>query len=76
MSGIPSDTEDCIDHSLCAYIGYFPNLACILHICRECGTKKYKGSILQRNKAKYTDKRRRWVTKTVRRKGAVQSFMD
>ena len=30
MTGIPSDTGDCMDHSLCAYMGYFPNLLCIL----------------------------------------------
>ena len=42
MSGIPSDIGDCIDCSLCAYTGYFPNLLCILHIHKECGTKNIK----------------------------------
>ena len=56
-------------------------MPCILHICKECGAKKYKDSILQRNKAKCTDKRKRflvklWVTKTLRKEGAAQSFID
>ena len=81
MTGIPSDIGDCIDRSLCAYMGYFPNLQCILRICKECGTKKFKECILQKNKGKFCDKRKRflvklWVTKTVRKEGAVQTFMD
>ena len=81
MTGIPSDIGDCIDRSLCAYMGYFPNLQCILHICKGCGTKKFKECILQKNKGKFYGKRKRflvklWVTKTVRKEGAVQTFMD
>ena len=81
MHNIPSDIGDCIDRSLCAYTGYFPKLPCILHICKECGTEKFKDSILQKNKAKCIDKRKKfliklWVTKIVRKEGAVQSFMD
>ena len=72
MSGIPSDRGDCIDCSLCPYTGYFPNLLCILHICKQCGTRKFKESILLKNKAKCCNKRKRflvklWETKTVRK---------
>ena len=47
----------------------------------ECGTSKFKESILQKNKGKCSDERKRflvkiWETKTVRKEGAVQSFMD
>ena len=81
MCDIPSDIGDCIDWSLCAYTGYFPKLPCILRICQECGTEKFKDSILHKNKAKCSDKRKRfliklWETKTVRKEGAVKSFMD
>ena len=81
MNGIPSDIGDCIDCSLCAYTGYFPNLPCILCICKECGTSKFKESILQKNEGKCSDERKRLLvkileTKTVRKEGAVQSFMD
>ena len=63
MSGIPSDIGDCIDRSLCAYTGYFPNLPCILCICKECGTSKFKESILQKNEGKCSDKRKRFLVK-------------
>ena len=81
MSGIPSDIGYCMDRSLCAYTGYFPHLPCILHVCKECGTSKFKESILQKNEGKCSDERKRflvkiWETKTVRKEGAVQSFMD
>ena len=81
MCDIPSDIGDFIDRSLCAYTGYFPKLPCILHICQEYGTEKFKDSILHKNEAKCSDKRKRfliklWETKTVRKEGAVQSFMD
>ena len=52
MSGIPSDKGDCIDRSLCAYMGYFPKLPYLLGMCIDCGTEKFKKSILQRNKRK------------------------
>ena len=63
ISGIPSDIGDCIDCSLCAYTGYFPKLPCILCICKECRTQKFKDSILQTNKAKCIDKRKRFLIK-------------
>ena len=47
MSGIPSDKDYSIDRSLCAYTGYFPKLPCILRMCKDCGTEKFKKSILQ-----------------------------
>ena len=50
-------------------------------LCKECGTQKFKESILCINRGKFGDKRKRFlvkllVTKTVRKEGAVQSFMD
>ena len=60
MCDIPSDIGDCIDWSLCAYTGYFPKLPCILRICQECGTEKFKDSILDKNEAKCSDKRKRF----------------
>ena len=51
MSDIPSDKGDCIDRTLCVYTGYFPKLPCILRMCKDCGTEKFKKSILQRIKA-------------------------
>ena len=63
MSGIPSDKGDSIDRSLCTYTGYFPKLPCILCICKDCGTEKFKKSILQRNKSKCCDKRKKFLVK-------------
>ena len=58
MTGIPSDIGDCIGRSLCAYTGYFPNLQCILCVCKEYGTKKFKECILQKIKANFVTKGR------------------
>ena len=30
LKGIPSDINACVDSSICAYEGYFPNITCIL----------------------------------------------
>ena len=64
MNGIPSDKGYCIDCSLCAYTGYFPKLPCILRMCKDCGTEKFKKYILQRNKSKCCDKRKRFLEKS------------
>ena len=80
LKGIPSDTGKCIDRTLCAYTEYFPNISCILRTCKECGTDKYKQSILAKNAGKILDKHRRcmvklWITKTVKKEGVTQSFL-
>ena len=81
LSGVPRDVGDVIDKSLCEYGGYFPKFSCILCTCKKCGTDVFKNSILQNNAAKIEDQRKRflvklWVTKTERKEGVSQSFLD
>ena len=81
MKNIPIDVGDAIDHSMCAYTGYFPKIECILCICDNCGMSKYKESILKKNASKMCDKSKcflvkLWVTKTVcNKEGNAQSFL-
>ena len=58
MSGIPSDKGDCIDCSLCAYMGYFPKLPCILHLCKDCGTENSRNLFYKEIKANVVTKGR------------------
>ena len=70
-----------IDRTMCAYVGYFPKLPCILRTCDNCGEDKYQERLLDLNRYKLSDKRKRfmiklWITKTERKEGKVQSFLD
>ena len=56
MTGIPSDTGDWIDHSLCAYMGYFPNLPCIL--CKNVVLKNSRNVFYKQIKANFVTKGR------------------
>ena len=81
MSGIPNDVGEAIDRSLCEYSGYFPKVSCILHTCKTCGTDVFKNAILCDNADKLKDERKRflvklWETKTERKEGVAQSFLD
>ena len=81
MKDIPSDVGDALDHSMCAYGGYFLKIDCILHICDKCGTSQNKDSILEKNASKVCDRSKcflvkQWVTKTVcKEDGNAQSFL-
>ena len=81
LKDIPSDVGNALDHSMCAYVGYFPKIDCILHICDKCGTSQYKDSILEKNASKVCDRSKyflvkQWVTKTVcKEDGNAQSFL-
>ena len=81
LKDIPSDVGDALDHSMCAYVGYFLKIDCILCICDKCGTSQYKGLILEKNASKVCDRSKhflvkQWVTKTVRKEdGNAQSFL-
>ena len=79
LSGVPRDVGDAIDKSLCEYSGYFPNLSCILHTCKKCGTDVLKNFILQNNALKIEDQRKRflvklWVTRTEKKKVCHNHF--
>ena len=81
LKDIPNDVGDALDCSMCAYVGYFPKIDCILRICDKCGTSQYKDLILEKNASKVCDRSKRflvkqWVTKTVRKEdGNAQSFL-
>ena len=65
---------------MCSYTGYFPNIDCILHTCHNCGEEKFKDQILDANRDKLEECRKRflvklWVTQTERKKGKVVSFL-
>ena len=81
LKDIPSDVGDTLDHSMCAYVGYFPKIDCILCICDKCGTSQYKDSIPEKNASKVCDRSKcflvkQWVTKTVHKEdGNAQSFL-
>ena len=81
MKGIPADIGDAIDNSLCDYIGYFPDIMCVLHTCKKCGTDKYKEKIMAANATKIAEKSKRfmikqWITKTLQKEGVTQSYLD
>ena len=81
MKGIPADIGDAIDNSLCDYSGYFPDITCVLHTCKKCGTDKYKEMIMAANATKIADKSKRfmikqWITKTVQKECVTQSYLD
>ena len=81
LHGVPQDIGDVLDRTMCAYTGYFPKLACILHTCDNCGEAKYRNKLLDVNRNKLSDKRKHfmvklWITKTERKEGKVQGFLD
>ena len=63
---------------MCSYTGYFPKIQCILR--NDCGVNKFKDKILDANRDKLSDARKRfvklWITNTERKEGKVQSFLD
>ena len=78
---MPHDIGDVIDRTMCDYTGYFPKLSCILHTCDDCGKAKFQKKLLDKNSNKLSDKRKHfmvkiWITKTERKEGRVQSFLD
>ena len=81
MKKISSHVGDAIDHSMCSFTGFFQKNDCVLCICDQCGTSKYKDSILEKNAGKVCDKSecfivKLWATKTVRKDdGNAQSFL-
>ena len=81
MKAIPNDVGGDIHNSLCDYDGYFSNNMFVLHTCNKCGTDKYKEYLMDLNETKMSDKSRRflikqWVTKTVKKEGTTQSFLQ
>ena len=80
MLNIPRDVGGCVDRTLCTYNDYFPQLPCILRTCKMCSTKQFYNEIVESNKAKMSDTRKRflikqWITTTVKKNGATQSFL-
>ena len=72
LCGVPHNTGDCNDQSMCSYTGYFPKIQCILHTCDDCGVDKFKAKIVAANRGKLSDARKRflvklWITKTERK---------
>ena len=59
LHGVPHNIEDCIDKTMCSYTGYFPNIDCILRTCHNCGEEKFKDQILDANRDKLEDCRKR-----------------
>ena len=81
LHGVPHDIDNVIDRTMCAYVEYFPKLPCILGTCDNCGEAKYQEKLLDLNRDKLSDKRKQfmvkiWITKTKRKEGKVQSFLD
>ena len=81
LHGVPHEIGDVIDRTMCAYTEYFPKLPCILCNCDNCGEDKYKERLMDLYGDKLSDTRKRfmiklWITKTERKEGKVQSFLD
>ena len=81
LHGVPQDIGNVTDRTMCAYTGYFPKLACKLCTCDNCAEAKYRNKLLDVNRNKLSDKRKHfmvklWITKTERKEGKVQSFLD
>ena len=81
LHGVPHDIGDVTDRRMCHYTGYFPKLPCILCTCDNCGESKYQSQLVDLNRSKLSDTRKRfmvniWITKTERKERKVQSFLD
>ena len=80
LHGVPHDIGDVIDRIMCEYMGYFPKLSCILHTCENCGQAKFQTKLLDINKNKLSDIRKRfmvkiWITKTERKEGQSRASL-
>ena len=80
MTGIPKDITEGVESSLCCYCSFFPSIACILHNCDDCGPQKVKVSIQQRNVAKLTETRnkflvKQWENKSHTKESAAQTYL-
>ena len=72
LLSVPHDIGDVIDRTMCHYIGYFSKLPCILHTCDHCGQAKFQNKLVDLNRNKLSDTRKRclvkiWITKTERK---------
>ena len=81
LRGVPHDIGDVIDRTMCHYTGYFPKLPCILCTCDTCSEAKYQSQLVDLNRSKLSDTRKRfmvkiWIRKTERKEGKIQSFLD
>ena len=80
MANIPRDLGGCVDRTLSDYHGYFSNFKCVICKCKNCGSSKFLHQILESNADQLSDKKKcflikQWMTKTVRKEGATQSFL-
>ena len=55
LHGVPHEIGDVIDRTMCAYMGYFPKLPCILRTCDNCGEDKYQERLLDLNRDKLSE---------------------
>ena len=60
---MPHDIGNVIDRTMCHYMGYFPKLPCILHTCDNCGEAKFQNKLLDLNRNKLSDTRKRFMVK-------------
>ena len=81
LHGVPHDIGNVIDRTMCPYVGYFPKLPCILCMCDNCGEAKFQKITYGSKQKQIVRYRKRfmvklWITKTERKEGKVQSFLD
>ena len=63
IDGIPATLAKCVDSSMCEYNTYFCKIDCALRKCADCGTEKLKDKLFDLNRAKLSDKRKRFMVK-------------
>ena len=63
LRSFPRNIGDCIDQTLCPYMGFFPKSNCFLQKCDNCGIDNFKSVILAANQDKISDSRKRLLVK-------------
>ena len=72
LKGVPSTLDECVDSTLCAYSGYFPDIKCVLRECDKCGVDKITNNLKVVNEAKIKDKRKCFIVKKwISKKGKI-----
>ena len=81
LDGGSKDIQVSVDSTLCPYSNFFPNVKCVLHICKHCGTDQLKRKLIDMNQQKVNDVRKRflvkqWVNKNKMKNGVTQSYLN
>ena len=72
LEGGSKDIQVSVDSTLCPYSNFFPNVKCVLHICKHCGTDQLKRKPIEMKRflVKW------WVNKNKMKNRVAQSYLN